>query len=705
MKDILRNHYFSTFFIALLYMKKAIYIFFIFFSFNGIAQQIEKADFLKIDAVVTPIFEKNKVKGSIRVQFKALKDTDSIYLDAVNMEITNVALESIAVTSAKEKIWLLHSFEAGRQYTAFFTYTATPAKTLYFTGNQIWTQGQGKYTSHWLPSIDDMNDKIEFDLTIVAPNDKVVIANGRLVSEKKKGNHKEWKFDMEKPMSSYLVAFAVGDFEKKLLTSNSGVSIELYYKPKDSVKAEPTYRYTKEIFDFLESEIGLPYPWQNYKQIPVRDFLYAGMENTTATIFSEAFIVDSIGFNDRNYINVNAHELAHQWFGNLVTETESIHHWLHEGFATYYALLAEKELFGDDYYYWKLLTTAEQLAALSDDGKGESLLNPKASSLIFYEKGAWALHVLRELIGEEAFKTAVKNYLEEHAFKNVTTHDFLVEVKAVTTIDISLWEADWLQQSAFKAEQAFKSLIKSPFISRYFEISALREISLDDKFQQLKTALTFPDDYLGQEAVYQLIHHPISATLPLYKKAFESNNLFVRQAISLSLQEVPVVLKTEFESLLEDESYLTIEYALRTLCMSFPEDRQRYLEKTRHRVGFQNKNIRQLWLAISLSSEGYGALEKEQFLSELKNYTTAAYSFEIRKVAFEYVNELQLWDEEVLLSLVNACVHHNWRFRNDARKLLSEALDNPNTKEVLLKNLAYFSKKEQQYLKTKLNTQ
>ena len=95
----------------------------------------------------------------------------------------------------------------------------------------------------------------------------------------------------------------------------------------------------------------MKYPWKIYRQIPVRDFLYAGMENTTSTIFSQDFVVDSIGFNDKNYINVNAHELAHQWFGDLITSQSSKHHWLQEGFATYYALLAERQLFGDDYFY------------------------------------------------------------------------------------------------------------------------------------------------------------------------------------------------------------------------------------------------------------------------------------------------------------------------------------------------------------------
>jgi aminopeptidase N len=331
-----------------------------------------------------------------------------------------------------------------------------------------------------------MNDKIEFDLTYKSEANKTVIANGKSTTPAMISSAHLSAYDMKQPMSSYLVAFAIGDFVKKDLTSAKGVPIELYVSARDSVKMEPTYRYTKDIFDFFEKEIDVAYPWQNYKQVPVRDFLYAGMENTSCTIFSEAFVVDEIGFHDRNYVNVNAHELAHQWFGNLVTETESTHHWLHEGFATYYALLAEKEVFGEDYYYWKLMNSAESLESLSSQGKGESLLNPKASSLTFYEKGAWALHMLKELIGEEPFKNAVKNYVVKHAFGNVTTEDFLAEVRAVTTTDISGWEADWLQQSAIKAEQASNSLLKSPFVEAYFEVAALRSMPLTDKQNEFK---------------------------------------------------------------------------------------------------------------------------------------------------------------------------------------------------------------------------
>ena len=654
-----------------------------FSSLTAFAQQTDIVDFLNINATVNPNAAEKSITGTVKCSFKVLQKTDSIFLDAKNMKIISFALEGIVVKAASDKIWLSDNFEAGKTYTAFFTYEAKPKQTLYFFRNEIWTQGQGKYTSHWLPSIDDVNDKIEFDLTIASPLNKSVIANGKLLKPEERDVQKYWHFDMKEPMSSYLVAFAIGDFDKKELTSNSGIPIELYYKPSDSLKVEPTYRYSKQIFDFLETEIDVPYPWQNYKQVPVRDFLYAGMENTSATFFSEAFVVDSTGFNDRNYVNVNAHELAHQWFGDMVTEKAGEDHWLQEGFATYYALLAERDIFGEDYYYWQLYQTAEQLKAMSDEGKGESLLNPKASSLTFYQKGAWALHILRERIGDAAFKTAIKNYLEKYKFKNVSTEDFLNEVKAVAQVDISDFEKNWLQQSAFQSEEAYQSLLKSSFIKKYFEVSALRAMPLADKKDSLKTALTFPNDFIGQEAVYQLVDEPLSETLPLYKAAFESNNLYVRQAVALSLQSIPRELQTEYESLLHDASYVTMETALYQLWMQFPEKRTEYLDKAKGVEGFQNKNIRQLWLALALVTEGYENVEtmpagwqEENHLKELRNYTSTEYSFEIRQKAFEYVNELQLWDLETLKNLLEACIHPTWRFSKPSKDMLHDLLQN-----------------------------
>ncbi|KAG1648254.1 Leucine aminopeptidase 2 [Nymphon striatum] len=311
------------------------------------AQHQDKVDFINGTAMTVLNPKEKSIDGKIAYSYNILKQVDSIFLDAINMEFSEVTINEKKVDYSYDgkKIAIFSKFEKGQSDTLSLTYKVTPKQTVYFSGwndeiegnEQVWTQGQGKYTSHWLPSFDDMEEKVEFDLYFMVDgeNDYTILSNGIL---KEKGDFMGtsiWLYDMSQPMSSYLVSFAIGNYKKRELKSKSGISIENYYYPQDSLKVEPTYRYTKEIFDFLEEEIGVPYPWQNYKQIPVRDFLYAGMENTTATIFSDGYVIDSTAFVDKNYVNVNAHELAHQWFGNLVTEKNGNHHWLHEGFATY----------------------------------------------------------------------------------------------------------------------------------------------------------------------------------------------------------------------------------------------------------------------------------------------------------------------------------------------------------------------------------
>tara|TARA_R110000850_G_scaffold277086_1_gene422415 strand:- start:149909 stop:151966 length:2058 start_codon:yes stop_codon:yes gene_type:complete len=682
------------------------FFFLLFFTGISFAQQIKTVDYQSIDASIEVSLENKTVQGQLEVQFTVLSKTDSIFLDAKAMQASLSATSptSVRLKTTADKIWMYFPFKANTDYRVSIDYVASPKQAMYFFENQVWTQGQGKDTSHWLPSIDDVNDKIIFNLEITAHEKLTVLANGKKESEPKNlGEKRTWKYRMEKPMSSYLLAVAVGNLKKQTEISAGGIPLEYYYSAEDEEKVEPTYRYTKQIFDFLEKEIGVSYPWQNYKQVPVRDFLYAGMENTTLTIFSEAFVVDSTGFIDRNYVNVNAHELAHQWFGNLVTATSSKHHWLQEGFATYYALLAEREIFGDDYFYWKLYQSAEQLMELSEAGNGEALLKEGGSSLTYYQKGAWALHILKENIGGLAFNQAMKNYLEKHQFKTVTTEDFLTEVEQVSGEDLSWFRDEWLNQSAFKASQALESLKKSTFIQNYLGLSAIANQSFSEKEPIFHRFLEPPvNDYLGQAVVYQLVDVPFGESLPLYTKAFESNNLLVRQAIAQSLEKIPIALKSDFETLLNDDSYSTIEAALYHLWINFPEDRIIYLDKTEGIEGFQDKNIRMLWLALTMVTDGYRNEKKQDFFNELSQYSRPEYSFEIRQNAFQYLFGVDGFTNENLKHLIDACLHHSWRFAKSSRELLDVLIQTPETKSQLLEILPELPQNQSEWLKTKL---
>lgn len=661
------------------------------------AQQTQTVNFTRIAANITITPLDKVVSGSVEVSFTMLKNTDTVYLDAVNMDVlettnANLAIKTVATDN---KILLIHDFKRGKNYTHAFTYQAFPKKAMYFIGweysdakKQVWTQGQGKYTSNWLPSIDDMNDKIEFDLSITFHKEYQVIANGKLLKTQTQNELTTWYYNMQQPMSSYLVALAIGKYNKQEILAKSGVPITLYYYPEDSLKVEPTYRYTQQIFNYLEKRIGVSYPWQNYKQVPVKDFLYAGMENTSATIFSDSYVIDSTAFIDRNYVNVNAHELAHQWFGNLVTEESATHHWLHEGFATFYALQAEKELFGTDYYYYKLNTEAQKLVALSEEGKGESLLDPKASSLTFYQKGALVLHVLQEQIGERKFDKAVKRFLKKYAFKNATVDHLLAEIESVSNINISVFKKKWLESKSLPKEEIVKLLEENKSIS---QVNICKAQGVD--FYWSNQSVNHKQNILQLNSLHaiasQIIKNLNATSLTtkedILKHAFASNNVKTRQLIALHLDTIPQQFKKDFISLLNDKSYITQEAALVKLWLQYPAERSQFLNTTKGIIGFNNKNVRLLWLTLALVTPDFEAKNKEGYYNELTSYTHERYHFEVRQLAFGYLFQVQGLTSQNLKHLVAACKHPVWQFSKSSKKLL----------ETLLKDTGYNARFQQ----------
>ena len=293
--------------------------------------------------------------------------------------------------------------------------------------------------------------------------------------------------------------------------------------------------------------------------------------------------------------------MAHQWFGDMVTETSGTHHWLHEGFATYYALLAEKEIFGPDHFYWKLFETAQQLEEQDRANQSTKLLNPKSNSLTFYQKGAWTLFMLREKIGDRAFREAVKNYLKNNAFKNVETKDFIKEAELSSEQDLSGFVEVWLESKDFPYDRAIDALKhNSMFISEYLMVNC--------DVQNSKCV-----QYLNSEISDKAKVKVIQQDPGLIDKESFSNSWEVRQAIAVYLKEIPAELKTNYESLLDDDSYVTIENALFNLWSNFPAERTKYLAKTKGISGLSNKNVKLLWLLLASATPEYGSEENAKF--------------------------------------------------------------------------------------------
>ncbi|CAM3857088.1 MULTISPECIES: M1 family metallopeptidase [Flavobacterium] len=655
---------------------------FLFISLSVYSQQTKKVDFKVCRAIVSPNHIDETITGEVVYEFEVKSKIDTIRINAIAMVFTNVLLNGNEVdfkNSGKELL-LFEGYKKGKNMVSF-RYTAKPKQTLYFSGEgedlQIWTQGQGKNTSYWLPSFDDVNEKVIFNLSASFRNDFEVILNGKFLAKNynSKGNLIQWDYSMEKPMSSYLVMMAIGRFIKQTEITKQGTVLEFYLDRKDADKFESTYRYSKRMFEFLEDEIGVKYPWGVYKQIPVRDFLYAGMENTTSTIFSQDFVVDSISFNDKNYVNVNAHELAHQWFGNLITAKESKHHWLHEGFATYYALLAEKEVFGEDYFYNELYESAQILEQASKQDT-IPILSPKASSLTFYKKGAWALHALRSDIGTIKFKKAIQCYLNKYEYENVDTDEFLKIIRKASRYDIKKFKKNWLESSKFNFNTIENYLVINQSVNQLLEFNRTnRQLSEEELFEKLKKGILSNLYYnVKQEIVFQSQNLSEEHKMEIILLAMETNDTKVRQTVAEVLKVIPINFKVKFETLLNDNSYITREIALFRLWTNFKEDRESLIALSKDWIGTNyNLKIANLTLKIVGSNDNFE--RKQNAIAELEIYTKLPYESSVREAALQTFIELGIITDSVLEELIEASMHHKWQFvkfaKDNIRKLIS----------------------------------
>lgn len=666
---------------------------FLFLSILTFSQQTKSVDFISCEALLFPDAKTKSISGTVHYLFEIKNNIDSVKIDAKNMIFSAIYINDNTKYKYKltnDQIILYDGLKKGLNGITI-KYEAKPKQTLYFTGErenlQIWTQGQGKYTSHWLPSFDDVNEKVIFKIGVYFDQKHHVLSNGKLINKinPKFSNEKKtlWEYEMQKPMSSYLVMLAIGNFEKQTTTTKSGTPLEFYLDKIDISKFKPTYRYSLEMFDYLEQEIGVKYPWSIYRQVPVRDFLYAGMENTTSTIFAQDFVVDEIGFNDRNYINVNAHELAHQWFGDLITAQSGKHHWLQEGFATYYALLAERHLFGDDYFYEELNDYAEQLKRAS---KTDTIpvMNEKASSLSFYKKGAWALHVMREDIGAKNFQKAVKKYLKKYQYKNVNTDDFLKIVKEVSGYDVENFKKVWLETAGFEMEIAQKYLSKNKFIQEYFALKKSKK-SLSELTEILKSNAYYP---IKQYIVHQTRNIPFEERKVILETALATNDILVRRAVAESTPIIPEVFKTQYETLLNDNSYQTKEIALINLCESFPEEVEKYLKQTKGIEGNNDKSLKLTWLKLKILKGQNSRFDQENSIDELLKYASVDFESSIRQNALEILLVVNYENPKVIEALFLATNHHKWQFTKFTRDNVRLLLKKPEYRNIVEKLVA-----------------
>lgn len=420
-------------------------------------------DFQKLLLDVSFETQVGKVKGKASYRFQPIQPmVDSLFLDASGISIKEAKLDDKAVTfstnDAGVTIRFTNALNWNKTYKLDITYEASPRKGLYFIGwkdqnnlsrKQIWTQGQGIDNRHWFPCYDDVNDRLITETIITFDSAYTVVSNGKLLTKKRNADGTfTWHYAMSKPHVPYLLMLAIDKFAYKDIVANNGIVSRQYYYADRPETFGPTYQYSKELMDWLPKELGVAYPWEVYANVPVQDFMYGAMENTSATIYTDFYLQDARQAIDRNYVATNAHELTHQWFGDLITEWSATHHWLHESFATYYAKLFCKTVYGDAQYEWNRRNEYQQ-AMNADDRDRFPVAHSQAGSSRHYPKGSAVIDMLRHVVGDSIYRKSVRQYLEKHKFGNVDTHDFWRAFMECCGVNLDWFFDEWVYHSGY----------------------------------------------------------------------------------------------------------------------------------------------------------------------------------------------------------------------------------------------------------------
>lgn len=420
---------------------------------------------LKLD--VTPDFSRRSVAGSMSMSFKPIAlPLDKLELDAVDLDI-----QDISVTGAKladrileeEKLTLVFDepILPGTDVSVSIRYQVEPQRGLYFRtpemgykpgDTQLWTQGEADLHRFWFPCYDYPNERFTSEVICHAPKGMEVVSNGHLVSKKETdAGLVTWHWLQDKPHVNYLIALAAGHFHK--LEAKAGdLPIALLVPPSHKEQAANAFADTRAIIDFYQKEIGLPFPWDKYYQVYCHDFIAGGMENTSCTFQAAGLLFNQDTEKLRSLHWLDAHETAHQWFGDLVTCRDWSHLWLNEGFASYYTILYEQAKNGDDAMKYALWQEAEEVIDAKDTRPtvwrdyGDPM---QQFDTRVYPKGAWILHMLRSQLGPDLYRQAIKTYLEKHQNGIVSTDDLHEVVEEVSGLSFDAFFDQWLYHGAF----------------------------------------------------------------------------------------------------------------------------------------------------------------------------------------------------------------------------------------------------------------
>lgn len=385
---------------------------------------------------IEPDFKAQAISCNQELEVAAIQDADALELDAAELNVKSVSVGGKKVPfrlmDDKMIIKLAKPLKEGDSARIAISYTARPRKGFYFIGPEkdypdkyaeAWTQGETEESRHWFPCIDHPQVKFTSDITVIVPEGFTAISNGRL-GKVEKG--KKWKYHWAEgsPHPAYLTSVAVG----KYVEINEG-NLYYYIPPEMAHDAKRTFDRTGDMVQFFEEYLGTKYPYEKYAQVCVQDFVYGGMENSSCTTLTLDTLHDKKAHVDYTSDYLVAHELAHQWFGDLVTCRDWQHIWLNEGFATYCESLYWEASRGKDEFHYYVLQTADDYLEEAASRYVRPVVSKtyKHPDELFdrhtYEKAGTVLHMLRHKVGDAHFRRALETYLQRFAGGVAETDD------------------------------------------------------------------------------------------------------------------------------------------------------------------------------------------------------------------------------------------------------------------------------------------
>lgn len=387
-------------------------------------------------------------------------DIKELTLDAMNLGIKSVLIKNISqpfdYDGEKLIIHLLQKLPEAKTEIEIHYQVNQPQRGLYFIEPdehyphkpvQVWTQGEDEDSRFWFPCFDYPGQLATSEIRVQIPKPLIAVSNGELIQLEDKGTEQIYHWSQKQIHPTYLMTLAVGNFAE-LTDHYQNIPVTYYVEKGREADGLRSMGKTPKMIEFFAETFGYPYPFPKYAQVCVDDFIFGGMENTSTTLLTDRCLLDErAALDNRNTESLVAHELAHQWFGDLVVIKHWSHAWIKEGMASYSEVLWTAMEYGSsDAVYYMLGEARNYLEEDSSRYRRPIVTNIYREAIELYdrhlyEKGACVYHMIRSILGEQLFTKAIHTFVQDNAHKTVETIDLLRAIEKSTGFNL-LWLFD-----------------------------------------------------------------------------------------------------------------------------------------------------------------------------------------------------------------------------------------------------------------------